>query len=564
MTASDRDIDDAEETTRALSPAGASHAAQTRAEPATSRSAGTTKTITSVADVLEDEERTRTRLLGMAGFGVNVLGLGVLPLFGGAPSARMAFLVGLLIHAGSNLGLYYVARSPTRFTERWLMLLWCASFVGLHLVIYYFGTLTVASIALVLGLYIVSTTRFQAVARASFVFVAGGTVLMVGLQLGGMIPDEGIVPLRTAETTQAVGMLVLVEAMFVAVRFIGTGARDNLEMALGALGRAQRALAQREALLEEARDEFDRLDRKGTRGRFTGVRVDLFELGERLGTGGMGEVYEAVDAEGRPAAVKVLTREASHQPDVLARFFREAEIVGRLRSPHVVRVLRTGGPPDEVPFIAMERLRGVDLFAYARQHGLVPGTEVVRMVREVGRGLEAAAAAGVVHRDVKPNNIFRLDEEHAGVRFKVLDFGVSKLRGSTGTLTEGQVVGTPSYMAPEQALGEAVDHRSDIYGLAAVAYRCLLGRPPFTGRDATRVLLDVVQCMPPRPSEVAEVPPQLDAVFAVALAKEAEGRFATATELAGALERAVAGHLDEETRQRAHRLLRELPWGARP
>jgi hypothetical protein len=143
VSASNGDNHDAEQTTRALAPANASHEAPTRVTSATSPSSGTDKTITSVADVLEDEERARTRLLGKAGFGVNVLGLGVLPLFGGTPLARMAFLLGLLIHAGSNLGLYYVARSPTRFTERWLMLLWCASFVGLHLVIYYLSLATI-------------------------------------------------------------------------------------------------------------------------------------------------------------------------------------------------------------------------------------------------------------------------------------------------------------------------------------------------------------------------------------------------------------------------------------
>ncbi|MEM1034762.1 MAG: serine/threonine-protein kinase [Myxococcota bacterium] len=573
------DHDRGEETTRAISPLGsvrteanASHPRPTASrapqeatgDPSVSRAttarSSVGKTIQSVADVLEEEERTRTRLLGIAGLGVNVLALGALPLFGGTPSARAAFLIGLVIHAAANVGLYVAAKSPDRFTARWLLPVWCASFVGLHLVIYFFGTVTVAAIALMLGLYIVSTTRFPVVAQASFVVVTMGTALMAGLQLGGVLPDAGIVPLRTATTTQTVGMLVLLEAMFFAVRFIGVGAGKSLEQALEALGRAQRALAQREALLEEARDEFDRLQAKGARGRFSGTRVDRFELGERLGTGGMGEVYEATGPDGAPAAVKVLTREASHQPDVLRRFFRESEIVGRLDSPHVVRVLHTGGPPADVPFIAMERLVGEDLSAFVRQRGSMALDEVVRMVREVGRGLQAAAVAGVVHRDVKPNNIFRLERSPDGIRYKVLDFGVSKLRGSEGTLTEGQVVGTPSYMAPEQALGESVDHRADLYGLAAVAYRCLLGRPPFKGRDTTRVLLDVVQHMPPRPSAIAEVPPELDAVFALALAKSPADRFTEVTAFATALEAAGRGHLDDALRRRADRLLAALPW----
>lgn len=520
-------------------------------------------TIRSTADALDDEERTRTRLLGLSGFAVNALAVVALPLFGGTTAARAVFLAGLLIHALSNFGLFWVARERERFTERSLMVLWCASFVGLHLVTYFFGALTVASVAIVLGLYIVGGTRFQRVALASYVTAAVGNAALVASQLAGWLPDLGVVPVRTLSTGQALAMLVLLQAMFIAVRLIGVEARRSLASAMDELHDATRAIAQREALLEEARDEFRRAKRIGGRGRFTDAVLGGFSLGPILGRGGMGEIYEAVQIEtAAPAAVKVLRREAVQQPETLERFFRECKILGSVVSPHVVSVLEVGGPPDEVPYIAMERLVGQDLSSHLGDCETMEMNEVLRLVAEVGEGLGAAAAAGVVHRDVKPHNIFVVHAGKDGVRYKVLDFGISKLADSSGTLTEGQIVGTPGYMAPEQASGGQVSHRTDLYGLAAVAYRALLGVAPFRGRDPARVLLAVSERMPRRPSSLASVSEQVDDVFAIALAKDPADRFDSHEALSRALEHAAAGRLDESLRRRAARLLARRPWPA--
>ena len=147
--------------------------------------------------------------------------------------------------------------------------------------------------------------------------------------------------------------------------------------------------------------------------------------------------------------------------------------------------------------------------------------------------------------------------------WKILDFGVSKLVDRGGTLTHGHIVGTPGYMAPEQAVADgSVDQRADLYALGVIAYRVLTGRPAFTGRDVPAILHAVVYDTPPRPSEIAPIPEELDAVLAIAMAKRAADRFEDADQLAAAFAAAAAGTLDRTLRDRADALLRANPWGS--
>lgn len=521
-------------------------------------------TIVTAGDAMDEEERTRTRLLGLSGFAVNALGALALPLFGGTPLSRSLFVVGLLIHAVANFGLFYVSGRPERFHARSLRVLWPASFVGLHLVTFFFGTLSVAAVAHVLGLYIVGISRHRRVASMSYAVIAGGTAIMVALQWRGVLPDDGIVSLSTLSGVEVLAMLVLLEAMFLAVYAISREARGRLATALEQLRVVTRAVAQRDAVLEEAREDFRRVAQVGGRGRFTGGVLGGFRLENLLGRGGMGEIYEAVGPDGEDAAIKVLKQDAVHDDDALARFFRESRVAASLVAPNVVRVLEVGGPPADVPYIAMERLHGEDLASYLGEHPHLPVSEVVRMVREVGRGIASAASAGVTHRDIKPQNVFRLDPEVDGVRYKVLDFGVSTLSRGGGTLTQGAIIGTPGYMAPEQASAEPVDLRTDLYGLAAVAYRCLVGLPPFRGRDTAALLLDVTRRMPPRPSDAGSVGPAFDAVFAVALAKRPTERFRSADAFADALADAERGVVEDALSARAKRLVARWPWSRGP
>jgi serine/threonine protein kinase len=243
----------------------------------------------------------------------------------------------------------------------------------------------------------------------------------------------------------------------------------------------------------------------------------------------------------------------------LARFLREAKLGGALASPHVVQLLEASADDAALPFLAMELLQGATLAEVLRAEPKLPAFDVLELVRQVGAGLDAAAAAGIVHRDLKPQNLFRVGE--LATTWKILDFGVATLAESAGTLTQGGIVGTPTYMAPEQAQGKRVDGRADLYALAAVGYRCLTGKHPFNAPETPSLLYAVVHKMPSRPSELAELPAvDLDRWFAVALAKDPDARFPTGAALAAALHAALTTGFDPALRKRADALIRKHPW----
>jgi serine/threonine-protein kinase len=276
----------------------------------------------------------------------------------------------------------------------------------------------------------------------------------------------------------------------------------------------------------------------------------------------MGDVYVATHVEtGARAAVKLLTRDSARDPDSVRRFLREARIAASIDVPNVVRVLEVGSDDAPVPFIAMEMLEGRDLASILRKERRLAPAELLAMLEQVGRGLDAAHAAGIVHRDLKPQNLFRADLGDGSTVWKILDFGVSRLVDVDSSLTRGQAIGTPSYMSPEQARGLDVDRRADIFALGVLAYRALTGRPPFAGSEVPQILYRVVYGMPPRPSEVVGVPGSVDDVLAIALAKRPDDRFATAGELVAALAAALEGASWPELRDRARRLTTRLPWG---
>jgi serine/threonine-protein kinase len=309
--------------------------------------------------------------------------------------------------------------------------------------------------------------------------------------------------------------------------------------------------------MAELRADLERALRIGGPGRYSEQTVGGFKLGVVLGRGAMGEVYEAVSSTtNEPAAVKLLRRELLSDPTTVARFLREAKVSGTLASPNVVRVLDAAPAEASLPYLAMERLHGLTLAELLRRESRLSPATIVEIARHGGAGIDAAATAGVVHRDLKPQNLFRTE---AGV-WKILDFGVATLAEEASNLTQGGVVGTPSYMAPEQAQGKRVDGRADVYALAAVIYRCLTGRHPFSGTDTPTLLYSVVHRMPLKPSSLAEVHADVDACLAVALAKDPDDRFATGAAFATALEAALAGTLEPALRKRAASLLRRLAW----
>jgi len=264
-----------------------------------------------------------------------------------------------------------------------------------------------------------------------------------------------------------------------------------------------------------------------------------YRLTRRLGRGGMAEVFAAEDVRlGRTVAVKLLRADLAEDPTSKARFTREAQSVAGLNHHAIVAVYDSGEDfvgGQSVPYIVMEIVEGRtirDLLLNAE----APGPEQALII--VSGVLEALAYShqhGIVHRDIKPANV--IITENGAV--KVMDFGIARaLHGASTTMTQtGMVMGTPQYLSPEQALGKAVDHRSDLYATGCLLYELLALRPPFTGETPLSVVYQHVQDIPMPPSEVSEaVPPELDGLVMRSLAKEPDDRFQTAEEMRGLIQ----------------------------
>jgi eukaryotic-like serine/threonine-protein kinase len=262
-----------------------------------------------------------------------------------------------------------------------------------------------------------------------------------------------------------------------------------------------------------------------------------FELRRVLGEGGMGIVYEAFDRRReRPCAIKVLFPHYCDQPQIVARFDREAKITATLKGPNVARVYEVGALPTGLRFIAMELLVGRDLSAELHERRRLPIATAVDIVMQVAGAMEEAHDAGVVHRDLKPENLFLVAGEEGPV-VKVLDFGISRLTHGNEQLTaDFTQLGTARYMSPEQIeAASRVDKRTDVWSLGVVLYEMLVGRAPFEG-EGTGVLVSIATRPVPAPSSfVDDLPPDLEAVVMRALEKAPEARFQTMRDFSAAL-----------------------------
>ena len=265
-----------------------------------------------------------------------------------------------------------------------------------------------------------------------------------------------------------------------------------------------------------------------------------YQIRGELGRGAMGIVYRGFDPMiEREVAIKTLRAdllESGEKDTLLARFKKEAQAAGRLNHRGIVQVYEYGEDADRV-FIAMELIQGRELKDYMSEQARFSTAEIVRMVKELLDALGYAHSHGVVHRDIKPSNVVLLPDGH----IKITDFGIARLESSTLTQA-GNVLGTPSYMSPEQFMGQRIDGRSDLFSTGVMLYELLTGEKPFIGNSFTTIMHKVMKESPSAPSSLnISLHPSFDQVLAVALAKRPDERFRNAAEFSQALDLALAG-----------------------
>lgn len=275
-----------------------------------------------------------------------------------------------------------------------------------------------------------------------------------------------------------------------------------------------------------------------------------YKIEKRLGEGGMGVVYQATHIHiESTVAIKILHKELVSNPQNLERFRREARAAGRIHHPHAISVMDFGVADNNLVYIVMEYLEGLTLSQQIRKFGRLSPDETVAIMRDVCSAVDAAHRKGVVHRDLKPDNIMlqKLDGKDT---VKVLDFGIAQLKSQTGqslNLTQtGTVIGTPLYMSPEQCGGKELDARSDIYSLGVICFEMLTGQLPFNDESVVAVIIKHTTEPPPRLRQFQpDIPPPLEVAVLRALAKKPAERQPTAADLSRELEQALQKSKDK-------------------
>jgi len=273
------------------------------------------------------------------------------------------------------------------------------------------------------------------------------------------------------------------------------------------------------------------------------ILKDTYRIVRPLAEGGCGDVYLAAHTRLPGAfAVKVLRAGLTRDREALARFRQEAEITSTLRHPHIVQVFDFDVTDGGVHYLVMELLEGVSLADVVRSGAPFDPRRAINIVEQIAQGLHAAHERGVVHRDLKPENVMLLSAGGAEDFVKVLDFGISQASWRARLTENDRVSGTPQYMAPEQAQGlrEQIDHRTDQFSLAAIAYTLFTGHEPFSGDNPIAVLYQVVHHEPPAPVEAnPALAGAIGDVIMRGLSKQSADRFADVLEFAAALRAAV-------------------------
>ena len=282
--------------------------------------------------------------------------------------------------------------------------------------------------------------------------------------------------------------------------------------------------------------------------------VNKYKVLRQIGRGGMGIVYEAEHVElGKRVAIKLMLEKYQDDGEAIARFKREALAAGKIGNPHIIDVSDIGTAPDGRMFVVMELLIGASLSEIIEKTGPMPPVRAIQIMRQVLRAVGAAHAKNIIHRDLKPDNIFLVNQDDHHDFVKLLDFGISKVVdqaaeiAATKLTTTGMVMGTPLYMAPEQAMGATTDGLADVYALGVILYEMLAGQPPFNGATYPILVAKLLTADPPLLSELRPgLPASLVAAVHRALEKEPEKRFPSCDAFAAALpnERTNSGSLE--------------------
>ena len=292
-----------------------------------------------------------------------------------------------------------------------------------------------------------------------------------------------------------------------------------------------------------------------------GVTIDgRYEVLSLLGEGGMGHVYEVKHvALDRRFAMKVLRRDLARDEELASRFIQEAKATASVRHPNVVEITDFGRiVADGAPYFVMELLVGQTLGQVIKAGGPIPARRAVRILKQVAGALGAAHAGGIVHRDLKPDNVFLVGGVSGGAAsddVRVVDFGAAKIIGSSRVTRAGIVFGTPHYMSPEQASGQPVDHRADVYALGIIMYEMFTGRVPFEADTYMGVLTQHMFVNPVPPSQVSAAAHELGAledITMICLAKKREERYASMAALSDALDEVVQVRSDGKVQVATH------------
>jgi eukaryotic-like serine/threonine-protein kinase len=390
--------------------------------------------------------------------------------------------------------------------------------------------------------------------HAVVTFALGGYALLVGLALSGIIPIEGALHRSRPEWYRKplhVGVQALVILQISAAGYwLARRTANRALLSSRALQRFERQATELRLALREAEAIVDPLAGAAVIGRYTGHTLGPFIAGEVIARSALDEVYEAKQTStGLPVRLWLMHANRQLTPPDLVRFRQQARLAAELSSEHVPALVDCGSLPDGTAYLATELVLGPDLGTLLRRRGRLADSELDALVEQVCRGLEAAHAAGIAHLAIEPRMLLRVGETEG--TWKICGLGTWPLGlGSSPTRAA-----TAVYRAPEQVARDAAGARADVFAFAAVTYRALTGRPAFWGAPS-----EVLRQAPLEPGRLTTVQADLEAVLALALAKNPEQRLETMQAFASAWRAARRGELSAELRAAAFRLLAASPW----